>query len=122
MKILQKTSILLAKPKLWFWLSIVFFTIGLAYFLPMFLLVLYANLCCTDYDAGISAASMMFAISRPAVLIIEAIILITGPFIAWISFLKNKENPLLKLISTIIGIQFSILIIGIAVFFIIINH
>jgi hypothetical protein len=113
MKILPKVFIFIAKPSFWFWLSVTLFVIVLAYFLPMLLLTLYANLCCAGYDAGINAASMMFAISRPPVLIIEAITLIAGPFIAWISFLKNRENKQRKLISAIISIQFIILLVGV---------
>lgn len=120
MEVLPKKSIFTLNPRFWFWSTIVLFFIKLAYLLPMLALILYANFCCPNYDAGISAASMMFAISRPAVLIIEVIILIVGPFVAWISFLKNRENRSLKILSAIIGTLFLILLAGIITFLVMI--
>jgi len=108
----MNSKTLITGPKAWFLLTIILFLAELLYLIPMLLLVLYASICCVGYDAGIRAASLMFAISRPPVLIMEAVVLLVGPFVAWISFHKNQANKWPRFISAVIGAQFIVVLVG----------
>jgi hypothetical protein len=112
MKFLKKN------PMTWFWITIFLFILELAYFLPMLTLFLYANFCCGDTDPGVDAASLMMSISIPLVLIVEGIVLVSGPIISWISFYQNQENRKVRTTSAIIGAQF-VALLGAVIYFLI---